>query len=526
MTDEKTDGETTSKKKMIHYVYSQPKPEEKSGVYGFFKWFLISIVAIIVLSFSGTIIESTNQFLYRLKPISVLPFEKMETKRPAGNICHVELDTTVVHQGIVWHENKIDIYKSMRFDKLIKTIELPGAITNVKCQYLSGYADPDSYKFGIADYPGIGLAISVEYDKGNSRRLRIYGVDGVRFQHYNYMTNRFFNRRAADELWQTVRGVSKDKNSKIKLPEKYDSHPKNPFEYVEQKDDFELNGMIFLTCSSYDFIYLHSTDGKMLFNREIGKNTATVATFKETMIWSCFFQQSYMPVLTILGFDGRYFYSLRPDSQKEFDKTDTGLDGILEQSSITPNTCDGFISEFTALAWNGKGIIGIWESKSVRWSLQESFKTPGIGYRFYERTDGSMAYLAYDVFEKGVAYTLDCRAIGCFDSPYYISDPNQNTIIKESVLNRVSLFIVEKKDKTPLLAVRNSICDSNALYTFGTRNIDETIEDVYMTREDERPVFYFFGKSSIFRWENSADGLINLKPRLLLLDETKLNAID
>ncbi len=518
-----------NKRKMIHYVYSNPKPVKKTGYYRFFKWFLISLAAIFLLISFDAIIESTGQFLYWLKPVSVLPFEKLESKIPDGKICHIDCDTTIVHQGIVYHDSKIDVYETMRFDRLIKTIELPGTISSVKCLYLlDEFSDFVSSRYGYIEYPNVGLVVSVEYIKDGTKHLRIYGIDSVRFCNYNYMTNRFFNKREADEQWQHLRELRKDKNGKATLPEKYDLHPKNPFEYIVQMDDFDCTGENFLTCSAGNFAYLYAADSKTLYKHTIGtKTTTVVAIFQKPMIWTYFFEGLFRPELQITGFDGRSFYSLSTDHQTVFSKKDTSLTGSVEHSSISANTSNGIVNAYDYVIWNGKNLIDpTGRIINEKWSNGKTTKPRVICFTLFDYLDGTLVYM-YCNRSVREFYKMNCKAIGCFQSEYFIMNPRKNELMRSILgLDEVTIFILEKSNGRPFLAIKYSRSSMNVLYALNTRNIDETIEDVYMTREDERPVFYFFGKSSIFRWENSADGLINLKPRLLLLDETKLNAID
>lgn len=137
-------------------------------------------------------------------------------------------------------------------------------------------------------------------------------------------------------------------------------------------------------------------------------------------------------------------------------------------------------------------------------------------YKLTNLADGHCLYEPV----KGVQFLLDKPVLDVWATPFENKDGSW--LFEDS--NIVIAILVSPNSPTVIFKLTKS--EQYGLNILKTKNIDEPIKDFRPVIEQGKPVFYFFGEHSIFRWENTATDLTNLKPEVLLLQKDVVNKTD
>jgi hypothetical protein len=498
---------------------------------------MISLYTLIILSLSvianiDTAKKAIADFFYNIKPISILGFQKLETQKPEGTVCHVEADITKsVSQGIVWKDNKIDIYDSLRFDKLIKTIKMPGMIKTVKC-YIP-YIWPDSknptysldmsfleYESKVAPENLMGgtsndcFILSVIYIKDDQEILENLSIPAFRFKQFNYINSKYRNKKDEDSMIELFQKLYDSTRLKQQLPPhqfEFIENPKHPFEYLTRNHFTKLKGRK-LIAANLDKTYISSSDGKELFSISSDKIVRKIFTNSSPVKWDYFY--NWGGRIIIVGYDGRSVY-IQTSSGNGIRKYDTGLVGNLEKSFFFCNTSDRILDSLLLMLWDGSKLICFDnDSKRIIWVDNTKLKTVARFGQFVYLGNNKSAYIPFDM-KKHEEYVFDGKPLGFSSTDFSFYDTNFDNF------NLYRQFMpFTDKDISPVFLVKCNYTDDWDIKTFKTSGIKEPINNFYPVIEEGNPVFYFIGDKSIYRWENNCQDLTNLKPERLILDNS------
>lgn len=267
------------KEGLIHIIKIKTDENHRKRKFRWVNFYSISLCVFILFIPLVYLLTNIDKIIYSIKPYSVLDFEKLETKKPEGTICKVEGDPKlVVSQGIIWKDDTISIYEDFRFEKLVKSIKLPGLIEDVNCYY------PDDYSISCFDFKSYGIdfafpgnlldqdnetafIMSAVYVKNGEKNVLKMSIPYYRFHHYNFMNDPQRKRselRSNIEIAQACQNSWRKQNNLEQMKIVVDENPKNPFEYLSiEKDDQPLP--VNNDPGFDDFIYNNLTDGNCIY---------------------------------------------------------------------------------------------------------------------------------------------------------------------------------------------------------------------------------------------------------------------
>lgn len=171
------------------------------------------------------------------------------------------------------------------------------------------------------------------------------------------------------------------------------------------------------------------------------------------------------------------------------------------------NSPQGYLSDCFVVAGSKLYFVDPYNKKTE--FLKDLQIPAGYGYLYYVRSDGISTILeSQDFTYVNVPYKFFYQK-SFSDLPDGYPDKNS------SYYDTHGQYLVAGSSTLKPTETKIFLFSKTDVYSLDTSGIDEPVDEAHVTYEDGRLTIYFMNKTSIYRWQNSQEGISNLKLRKL-----------
>lgn len=502
------------------------------------KIFVVSLsVAILLLLIIGlgysmqnpdTAGETLRRFFYSLVPNSRLYFTKVNNSRPACKIAQIKGDLASfknLNVYPVYDEHSIYLYDSYSLNNLITTIPVFGHVNSVSCYVTSdlwmtrtGDVKLDKLK-RITD----GLYINCLYDKDGKNRFLCQFIP-------TYAFTMFYLSKTGDK--ETVEKLIKDSTSDNSISRLF--NPSGKKQIIDGKiihpglvteeiinipfDNQEFLGLCFDQYGVTNIIAKDLSSKSLVILNDKGK---TKTQYKIGRPFTAYVNY-YLDYANVYVFDGTYFFHFRASGENfERDQKFPVDNGTFSNARFVPISNNDFSYVYYPLIVNNGKFIFIDESNNENRKKYQIIDLPKnskfISYSNLETGGKHFLINFYYKHLKNIHYKTINQNITAYTPKFLNSENYMEPVLSGAFIN----LCLDVSNNNPVILC--DVCDQ--IFIARTYNIDESVDEGYVTYVDNKLTIYFMNKNSIYLWQNYQEGIDNIKFQELNIEPEPIKTI-
>lgn len=462
--------------------------------------------------------------------ISVAHFEKFE-RQPGIYFCDIKgypVDFKFAMQ-IAYTGKQIILGNSLLMNAPIKTIDVPGIISSVDCYFKANFSY-EAFDFtNQHKQRSDGLFVACTYIANNKRRLVLYQIPYSCFKDFEVYLN--FNKEIdskAKKDFEDIINKSKDDEKKYaqKIYSLFSDSSSYPYSNISKQFDIDFEnqklldyatdygGKVFLLICNHDLniVSLYDNNGTLVSTVKINKNAMV------RIISSNLFSDVY-----IVNGNDIELSNVINGKIKQIASTKLPISNDDEPAILLNGSSDLFANDHDHLMLCQANIV--YQLAKIQEYKNDELKTKGLELTRIKNllnakkagidsvsSDDETDFFYYDLIGKDEIYvcnSMQCNLLSQNFFDYRIRDKSEG-VREETSLNRFISLILDQNSEPMLLFNTRTTFKS-----FGSSGIDEPVDEAHVTYEDGRLTVYFMNKNSIYRWQNTQEGIDNLKLRKL-----------